>query len=91
MEKLRNLRDIAIISLLPIVVISFYWYELRPQQIIKECHHDAKEAARKLLKKKAPMAQNVGFAMAAEKNMYLSSDYKKYYQGCLRSHGLNIH
>lgn len=87
MEKLKEYKYIIIIMLL-ILGLGFYWYELRPGQIKKECEGIATEDARKSLKTKVELGADELYKVAAEKDLFLKDDYKSYYEHCLSRNGL---
>ena len=66
---------------------SFYWYELRPNQIKQECNEVATRAAEDLLKEKVELG-SWEYKGAAERDLYLKDDYKSYYEMCQNKRGL---
>ena len=90
MQNLRkNKKTVGIILA---AVFVFYWFQIRPIQINKECTANAGANARALLRSKAEVATDAARKASYEeliaKNMYLRTDYESYYKKCLNSHGI---
>lgn len=60
------------------ILAAFYWYQLRPMSIYKECHKSAISSAIKIGKEREDVKEG----------WYLRDDYESEYQECLRSKGL---
>jgi hypothetical protein len=83
--------------ILPVLLLGgflFYWYEIRPIRLYRQCAIEASTDARALLRSKAQVSQ--GTPKAAEyqrlidQNLYLRSDYESFLKKCLLFHGLPI-
>ena len=66
--------------------LSFYWYELRPANIRKECTQLATEVAMNVVKSRAK--DDPEYQKAAEKDSYQPDTYKFYFKKCLTARGL---
>lgn len=62
--------------------MAFYWYELRPSAIRKECHDYATELAVYRYADKYPHRTE-----EISKLTYLIADYERFYLRCLRERG----
>jgi hypothetical protein len=75
-------------------IALFYWYEIRPIRVYRDCAGQASMDARNLLQSKAELAKGtengVAYATLVRKNMYLRSDYESFLQKCLLYHGLPL-
>lgn len=83
---LRN-KLFAILLLLAIVGILFYWYEYRPSQIRKECVKIAETRALNMMKSRVEL-EPYRYKEEAKKGWYLKQDYEDSYKQCLREHGI---
>lgn len=77
-----------------VAVMLFYWYEMRPIFIYRNCAEQASADARALLASKADIAkgspQGEAYERLKEKNLYLRSDYESFLMKCLMHHGMQI-
>lgn len=81
MEKIKEYKGVIILVLV-VLAGAFYWLEVRPSVIKKDCYNEAKELATEKAKKedaKNGLAVEGGFA---------DGDYNSYYKWCLQSKGL---
>lgn len=91
-RALRFLRAHKIATAVVLVaVVSFYWYEVRPIVIARQCSSQASMDARLLVRSKAELAKEkdarASYAELAKKNMYLRNDYDSFLQKCLLHYG----
>lgn len=72
----------------------FYWYELRPTSIYRQCAMQASIDSRALIQSKADMAgdtsQGDALRKLIEKNLYLRTDYESFVMKCLLHFGYQI-
>lgn len=77
-----------------VAVMLFYWYELRPILVYRDCAEQSSIDARALLSSKAEIArgspQGAAYDRLMEKNLYLRSDYESFLMKCLMYHGMQI-
>ncbi len=77
-----------------VIVFGFYWYEIRPIMISRDCSVQASLDARALLRSKAEVtkeqATRDSYNALIAKNMYLRSDYESFLQKCLLHYGFRI-
>ncbi len=72
-------------------ILLFYWYEVRPIRVYRQCAIEASNDARALLKSKSAIAAGdkaEQYNSLIARNMYLRSDYESFLQKCLLFHGL---
>jgi hypothetical protein len=73
-----------------VFAVLFYWFQIRPIYIYRNCAVEASIDARKLLASKAAITTDVRAAQyqsLMERNMYLRSDYESFLRKCLLFHG----
>jgi hypothetical protein len=79
--------------LLIILGFSFYWFQLRPIRLYRQCTAESSADARKLLANKATIAQGTAigneYQNLLQKNMYLRTDFESFLRKCLLFYGLN--
>ncbi len=96
MRKLKDFVKRYRWSLLLVCVAGglFYWYELRPTSIYRQCAVQASVDARTLIQSKADMAgdssQGDALRKLIEKNLYLRTDYESFVLKCLLHYGYQI-
>lgn len=82
------------IILVLVALFLFYWYEMRPIMVYRNCATQASIDARMLLGNKAEMAkatpQGEAYNRLIEKNLYLRTDYESFLMKCLMYHGMQI-
>jgi len=83
-------KTIIISSILVILILgaAFYWFQLRPTQVRKNCYTEAKEKAISLLGKKVADQPSQYSDMAKIGNYFLKDDFQFLYQNCLKKYGL---
>lgn len=81
-------------TIVVVLALGFYWYQLRPIVIARFCATQASMDARQLLKSKAEISKEKetrdSYLALAKKNMYLRSDYDSFLQKCLLHYGFQI-
>ncbi len=82
MEKLKQYKYIILIGIF-ILGLAFYWYEVRPSNIKKECYNVAAEAAIKKYNSSGDSLNNT-----FGKRLFNPDDQSLYYKLCLEKKGL---
>jgi hypothetical protein len=76
-----------------VFAVLFYWFQIRPIYVYRQCAVDASIDARKLLASKAAITTDeraAQYQSLMDRNMYLRSDYESFLQKCLLFHGLAV-
>ena len=81
-------------TILAVLLFFFYWFQMRPIQINRDCAETASANAQKLLVSKVNLTtdadQRAAYQDMVSKNMYLRTDYESFYIKCLRNEGINV-
>lgn len=86
MKKKISQKNIYVIVGIVILIAGFYWYELRPSLIRKDCFDVAQKEAIRLLETKSEL--DASYKAGANKGLYLKDDFMGIYKICLNSKGL---
>lgn len=88
MRKGKNFDFLILISII-ILIFSFYWFKLRPQQIRKYCSSQARIGAQNKCKQKARLnPDSKSLQDRAKEDFFLREDYEYCYELCLKQRGL---
>lgn len=86
--------SILVIATATLLLVSvwFYWYEIRPTNIRKQCAVSAQEEARQVLVSKSTVLKQTFEAPilneAVGQGMYMKEDYDTAFQQCLFTEGI---
>ena len=77
-----------------VLCFLFYWSQLRPIVIARQCARQASFDARQLITSKSQLAKDKetrdSYAALAAKNMYLRTDYDSFLQKCMLHYGFQV-
>lgn len=78
------------ISIIILIILGFvfYWFQIRLSNIYSRCEDEAISRAKSLAVTKSEI-DNLIYAEAAERGMFVKSDYEYAYKQCLRKNGID--
>ncbi len=88
MDKIKEYKWV-VVTLVIILGFSFYWYQLRPSQIVKVCEKQAEDSSLADLRNLSNLnIQNGVTADTQTADKQYNDYYNMRYQKCLRENGL---
>lgn len=89
-NKNKNLNSMRpyVITVIIIIAVLFFWFQIRPSIIYSYFNKAASKYATNLFKTKARLSDIPEYKKAAEEGVFMKDDYDYAYKMCLRKYGI---